>query len=47
VRLWTVDAQVMAGWRDQVTAGAPPEAQGDLWKWVSDNVDFRVRARVL
>jgi hypothetical protein len=47
VRLWTVDHQVMAGWRDQVTPGAPPESQDDLWKWISDNVDFRVRARVL
>jgi hypothetical protein len=47
VRLWTVDAQVMEGWRDQVTPGAPPESQDDLWKWISDNVDFRVRARVL
>jgi hypothetical protein len=47
VRLWTVDAQVMAGWRGQLTPGAPPEAQDGLWKWISDNVDFRVRARVL
>lgn len=47
VRLWTVDAQVMAGWRAQLAPGAPPEAQADLWKWISDNVDFRVRARVL
>lgn len=47
VRLWTVDAQVMEGWRGQLTPGAPPEAQDGLWKWISDNVDFRVRARVL
>jgi hypothetical protein len=47
VRLWTVDAQVMAGWRAQLAPGAPPEAQAGLWKWIADNVDFRVRARVL
>jgi hypothetical protein len=47
VRLWTVDAQVMAGWRDQMTPGAPLDQQSGLWKWVADNVDFRVRARVL
>jgi hypothetical protein len=47
VRLWTVDAEVMSGWRDQMTPGAAPEDQADLWKWIADNVDFRVRARVL
>jgi hypothetical protein len=47
VRLWTVDAQVMAGWRAQLAPGAPPEDQAALWKWIADNVDFRVRARVL
>jgi hypothetical protein len=47
VRLWTVDAQVMAGWREQMVPGAPLDAQERLWKWIADNVDFRVRARVL
>ena len=47
VRMWTVDAPVMAGWREQVEAETPPEAQQDLWKWVEDNVDFRVRSRRL
>ena len=47
VRLWTVDAQVMAGWREQLAPGAPAESQDALWKWITDNVDFRVRARVL
>jgi hypothetical protein len=47
VRMWTVDDQVMAGWRDQVVAGAPVAAQEDLWRWVKDNVDFRVRSRRL
>jgi hypothetical protein len=45
--MWTVDAPVMAGWREQVEAQTPPEAQQDLWKWVEDNVDFRVRTRRL
>ncbi|HET7790382.1 MAG TPA: hypothetical protein VFK78_06245 [Gemmatimonadales bacterium] len=44
VRLWTEEAQVMAGWHQQVKPGVPLEAQHDLWKWVADNVDFRVRA---
>ena len=47
VRLWTVDAQVMAGWREQMVPGVPLNAQERLWKWIADNVDFRVRARVL
>ncbi len=47
VRLWTVDAQVMSGWRTQLVPGAPPQAQDKLWTWMHDNVDFRVRARIL
>jgi hypothetical protein len=44
VRLWTEEAQVMAGWRTQLKPGLPLERQADLWKWVHDNVDFRVRS---
>lgn len=44
VRLWTQEAQIMAGWHMQRKPGMPPEQQADLWKWVRDNVDFRVRA---
>jgi hypothetical protein len=44
VRLWTQDAPVMVGWHRQVVAGRAPEHQDALWKWVQDNVDFRVRA---
>ncbi len=44
VRLWTEEAPVMVGWHRQVRAGAEPEQQDELWKWVQDNVDFRVRA---
>ena len=43
VRLWTQEAQVMAGWHQQFKPGVPLAEQKDLWKWVQDNVDFRVR----
>ena len=43
VRLWTADDEVMAGWKSQLVAGTAEEQQDKLWKWVSDNVDFRVR----
>jgi len=43
VRLWTQEAQVMAGWHQQFKPGVPLADQKDLWKWVQDNVDFRVR----
>ena len=44
VRLWTEEAQVMAGWHVQLKPELSLEQQVDLWKWVQDNVDFRVRA---
>ncbi|MGH7537464.1 MAG: hypothetical protein ACREMF_02415 [Gemmatimonadales bacterium] len=44
VRLWTQEAQVMAGWHTQLEPHLPLEQQADLWKWVQDNVDFRVRS---
>ncbi|OGW68296.1 MAG: hypothetical protein A3H49_04625 [Nitrospirae bacterium RIFCSPLOWO2_02_FULL_62_14] len=44
VRLWTVDAEVMKGWKNQVQAEVDLTKQDKLWKWVQDNVDFRVRA---
>ncbi|HEX9581520.1 MAG TPA: hypothetical protein VF970_10485 [Gemmatimonadales bacterium] len=47
VRLWTLDSEVMAGWRGQLAAGQPLDAQENLWQWVQDNVNFRVRARIL
>jgi hypothetical protein len=47
VRLWTVAAEVMQGWHEQVTPGTPLDHQDALWSWVRDNVDFRVRSRVL
>ena len=43
VRLWTQESSVMAGWRRQLAPSVAPEDQDSLWKWVADNVDFRVR----
>ena len=43
VRLWTQDAEVMAGWNAQVLPGVAMAEQEDLWEWVADIVDFRVR----
>jgi hypothetical protein len=47
VRMWTVDAPVMLGWRDQLIPNDELEMQEDLWRWVQDNIDFRVRSRRL
>jgi hypothetical protein len=44
VRMWTVDDQVMAGWREHAPGGGSGDA---LWTWIGDNVDFRVRSRRL
>jgi hypothetical protein len=45
VKLWAVEREVMRGWRTQIAADREPAAQRRLWKWVRDNVDFRVRAQ--
>lgn len=44
VRMWTVDNQVMQTWRRQYRPGVRPQDQTALWKWIEDNVDFRVRS---
>ena len=44
VRMWTVDDEVMATWRSHYHANAAPDNQTELWKWMADNVDFRVRS---
>src|SRR6266480_278247 len=44
VRFWAVEREVMAGWRAQVKPDADPASQDRLWRWVQDNVDYRVRA---
>ena len=45
VRLWTVEAEVMKGWHEQIKLGIEPAAQEGFWKWVRENVDYRVRSR--
>lgn len=45
VRIWTVPGEVMVGWREQMEPGVDLALQEKLWKWVKDNVNFRVRAR--
>jgi len=47
VRLWTVEAEVMKGWRGQLEGGVELARQAKLWKWVRGNVDFRVRYKAL
>jgi len=47
VRMWTVDEQVMSGWREQLDPSLSTDIQDHLWSWIEDNVDFRVRSRVL
>jgi hypothetical protein len=44
VRMWTVDSQVMTGWRAQLQPGVDELQQARLWKWVKDIVDYRVMA---
>jgi len=44
VRLWAVDHDVMKGWRAQLRPDAAPAGQTRLWKWVRENVDYRVRS---
>lgn len=44
VRMWTVDAEVMRGWTTQVRPETEIGRQDHLWKWVLDNVDYRVRS---
>jgi hypothetical protein len=44
VRLWTVDADVMKSWRAQLQPGIDLQEQEKFWRWLRDNVDFRIRA---
>jgi hypothetical protein len=46
VRVWTVDNEVMKGWRAQMRPDTDPARQDRFWKWVRENVDFRVRRGV-
>ncbi len=47
VRMWTVDHEVMVGWKEQMESDLDPELDENLWNWVRDNIDFRVRSKVL
>ncbi len=47
VRMWTVDADVMTGWREQLDPSPESGEQDGLWAWIGDNIDFRVRSRRL
>ncbi len=44
VRLWAVEAEIMESWGEQVEPDLPLGAQDRLWKWIGDNVDYRVRS---
>jgi len=45
VRIWTVPGEVMEGWKEQMQPGVELAKQDKFWRWVKDNVDFRVRSR--
>jgi len=44
VRMWTVDDEVMDTWKKHYHSGESADQQTELWKWIADNVDFRVRS---
>ena len=44
LRLWTVEAEVMRGWKDHADQGGAPPDQARLWEWIQQNVDYRVRS---
>lgn len=44
VRLWTVEAEVMLGWNEQIQPAVDIAGQARLWDWIHDNVDYRVRS---
>ncbi|HEX9756480.1 MAG TPA: hypothetical protein VGB26_01615 [Nitrospiria bacterium] len=45
VRFMVVNAEVMKGWQQQIQPELGISEQNRLWKWVKDNVDYRVRSR--
>lgn len=47
VRMWTVDHEVMTGWSAQVAPGRSLDQQEALWTWIKENVDYRVRRRLI
>jgi len=43
VRMWTADQKIMEGWKQHLDPALPVEKQDELWRWVKDNIDYRVR----
>jgi len=43
VRFWAVEYDVMKGWHAQMKPDTELASQDRFWKWVRDNVDYRVR----
>ncbi|MFQ5898821.1 MAG: hypothetical protein ACE5JN_11335 [Candidatus Methylomirabilia bacterium] len=43
VRIWTVAAEIMEGWHEQLEQLPSLEEEKRFWKWVQDIVDHRVR----
>jgi hypothetical protein len=44
VRLWTVDGEIMKNWKEKMQPNLDLAEQDRFWKWLRDNVDFRVRS---
>jgi hypothetical protein len=44
VRLWTVDAEIMKGWKAQIDPPGASRSHDRLWGWIEHNVDYRVRS---
>ncbi len=44
VRLWTVDAEVMKTWKEKLQPDVELPEQERFWKWLRENVDFRIRS---
>jgi len=44
VRLWTVDGEIMKNWKEKMQPNLDLAQQDRFWKWLQDNVDYRVRS---
>lgn len=47
LRIWHVDNEVMNGWKEKIKPDTAPEGQEELWKWIQNIVDYRVRRKVI
>ena len=43
LRMWTVEAEIMQGWHEQLEKKPKLEDEKRFWKWIQDIVDRRVR----